>query len=81
MGAAINFEGGSFETGTQDTGILPINNTATAPVTLSNSLPQGSTHPFFGVLGIQFFQQVNGVTYPLKNGAHNALGIVHVSGA
>jgi hypothetical protein len=32
-------------------------------------------------LGIEFFQEVNGKRYPLKNGAFNALALVEVSGA
>jgi hypothetical protein len=39
-----------------------------------------STHPLFLLLCIQFFQEVNGVQYPLKNGAFNALNIVKVEG-
>ncbi|WP_262707878.1 hypothetical protein [Pseudocnuella soli] len=39
-----------------------------------------STHPLMLVLGISFFQQVNGNSYSLKNGAYNALAIVRVSG-
>lgn len=45
-----------------------------------HTLTANSTHPLFFVLGIQFFQDVNGVKYPLKNGAFNALSIVKVSG-
>jgi hypothetical protein len=34
----------------------------------------------FLVLGVEFYQDVNGVKYPLKNGAFNALNITKVSG-
>jgi hypothetical protein len=32
------------------------------------------------LLGVQFFQDVNGIKYSLKNGGYNALGLVKVSG-
>jgi hypothetical protein len=34
----------------------------------------------FIVLGISFYQEVNGKNYSLKNGAYNALSVVKVSG-
>jgi hypothetical protein len=47
---------------------------------LTSAVPAASTHPLFLLLGIQYFQQVNGINYPLKNGAHNSLAIVKVNG-
>jgi hypothetical protein len=34
----------------------------------------------FLALGIEFYQEVNGQMYPLKNGAFNALSLVKVDG-
>ena len=39
-----------------------------------------STHPLFLAMGIEFYQEVNGTMYPLKNGAYNALALVKLSG-
>lgn len=80
MGAEIDFENETFVTGTDETAILPWDATATAPLNLVNTVTANSTHPLFLLLGIQFFQQVNGINYPLKNGAFNALSFVMVSG-
>jgi hypothetical protein len=30
------------------------------------------------VLGVEFYQEVNGQMYPLKNGTYNALAVVYV---
>ncbi len=60
--------------------MLAWDGTATAVINLNNSVTANSTHPLFLVLGIEFYQDVNGVKYPLKNGAFNALSIVKVSG-
>jgi hypothetical protein len=79
-GSAINFEAGTFVEQNTATDILPCNAVASAPVTLSNTVTANSTHPLFLLVGIQFYQQVNGINYPIKNGANNALSLVKVSG-
>jgi len=54
---------------------LPIAGTNT-PVTLTPAgVPAGTGTKFYLVL-IEFFQQVNGVQYSLKNGSYNVLNIV-----
>jgi len=47
---------------------------------MENNVTANSTHPLFLLLGIQFYQQVNGINYPLKNGSFNALKLVKVAG-
>ena len=76
----IDFEAKNFVTDSADTGNLPINSVPTAIITLATTLPAASTHPLFLVFGIQFSQLVNGIEYPLKNGAFNALTVALVSG-
>jgi hypothetical protein len=80
MAAEIDFENETFITDTKESGILPWDNTATAILNLANAVTANSTHPLFLLLGIQFFQQVNGINYALKNGTFNALSLVKVSG-
>jgi hypothetical protein len=80
LGTATNFEEGSYETDVQETGFQPLNSVATAAINLECNVTANSTHPLFLLLGIQFYQLVNGVNYPLKNGSFNALKIVKVSG-
>ena len=79
-GSEIDFENETFISDFKDTGILPLDNNVVAPIILKNTVTANSTHPLFLMLGIQFFQQVNGVDYPLKNGAFNALKMVKVLG-
>ena len=79
-GTAVDFQAQTFEEAISASAVAPINAIATAAQTLSNMVSANSTHPLFLLLGIQFFQQVNGVNYPLKNGAFNPLQIVEVSG-
>lgn len=79
-GAEIDFESEVFTVTSSETAILPWDAIATTAINLANSVAAASTKPLFLVLGIEFYQEVNGQMYPLKNGAYNALSIVQVSG-
>jgi hypothetical protein len=78
--AEVDFENETFVTDNKSTATLPWDNTATAAIILANAVGAGSAHPLFLLLGIQFFQEVNGTFYPLKSGVFNALNLVKVSG-
>lgn len=79
-GAEVDFENETFVIDNNDSAIIAWNNTATAALTLTNSVTANSTSPLFLVLGIEFYQEVNGQMYPLKNGVFNPLAIVKVEG-
>lgn len=76
----VDFEQGSFISDFSETAILPLGEVATAVITLNNQVTAASTKPLFLVMGINFFEEVNGRMYPLKNGAFNPLSIVKVDG-
>ena len=76
----VDFENETFVLDSQASAILPWDVTATAALNLSNAVTANSTHPLFLVLGIEFYQEVNGQMYSLKNGAFNPLAVVKVSG-
>lgn len=80
MGAEVDFANESFITDSKESGILPWNNAATAALNLANAVTAASANPLFLLLGIQFYQQVNAVNYPLKDGSFNALSLVKVDG-
>lgn len=79
-GVEVDFENETFITDSSESAVLAWDSTVTAVINLNNSITANSTHPLFLVLGIEFYQDVNGVKYPLKNGAFNALSIVKVDG-
>lgn len=79
-GAAVDFENETFEVDTNETAQMPLDSIATAVINLSNSVTANSTNPLFLALGIEFYQEVNGVKYSLKNGSYNALSLVKVNG-
>jgi hypothetical protein len=77
--AAIDFESGLYNADMKETTELPWDQNATALINLVNNVGANSTHPLFLLLGIEFSQEVNGVQYPLKNGAFNAMAIVEAN--
>lgn len=79
--AEIDFTNEVFITDNNETAELPWDGVATSVINHVNNVTANSIHPLFLVLGIQFFQEVNGVKYSLKNGAYNAFVIVKVHGA
>ena len=79
-GAEIDFEAETFVVANSETAILPWDAVATVAVNHVNQVTAASTKPLFLVLGVEFFQQINGQMYALKNGAFNPLAVVKVSG-
>lgn len=79
-GSAIDFEAETYQTDVKQTAILPWDGTATTALTHTHALAPASTHPLFLLIGIVFYQEVNGQHYLLRNGAHNPLQIAMVDG-
>ena len=79
-GAAIDFENNTFQVATSESVEIPLIQQEQAALQLSQAVAPASASPLFLVLGIEFLQLVNGVQYPLKNGAFNAMAIVKVDG-
>ena len=77
-GAEIDFEAETFVVATSETAILPWDATPTAVISQVNAVTPASTKPLFLALGIEFYQQINGTMYPLKNGAFNPVSVAKV---
>ncbi len=77
-GAEIDFEAETYVVATSETAILPWDGAATAPINQVNAVTANSTKPLFLALGVEFYQEINGQMYPLKNGAFNPLSIAKV---
>lgn len=56
---------------------LPINGAATT-VTLTPAQPSEGTGQSYYFLKVAFFQEINGIQYPLKNGSFNALQLIEL---
>lgn len=79
-GAEVDFEAESFVASNSETAILPWDVAPTVAISQTNMITPNSTKPLFLALGVEFYQEVNGTMYPLKNGSYNPLALVQVSG-
>ena len=79
-GAEIDFEAETFVVTNSETAILPWDAVPTVAISQTNPVTPASTKPLFLALGVEFYQEVNGQMYSLKNGAYNPLALVQVSG-
>jgi hypothetical protein len=79
-GAEVDFETETFVVSSSETAILPWDNTATAVINQVNAVTAASTKPLFLALGVEFYQQINGQMYPLKNGSFNPLSLAKIDG-
>jgi hypothetical protein len=79
-GAEVDFETETFVVSSSETAILPWDNTATAAISQTNAVTANSTKPLFLAVGVEFYQEINGQMYPLKNGAFNPLSLAKVDG-
>lgn len=77
--AAIDFETGESQFNKVSSPELLLNAESIEAISLTPSLPSAGSLPLFLLLGIEFYQEVNGRFYALRNGAYNALSIVNVN--
>lgn len=78
--AEIDFEAGTYVVANSSTPEIVLGPQNEAAISLANAVTPASVHPLFLAFGIEFYQQVNGIFYPLKNGFYNALALVKVDG-
>ncbi|GGK48206.1 MULTISPECIES: hypothetical protein [Flavobacteriaceae] len=76
--AELDFDAETSTFENDETSILPYDSATTAAIDLSATITANSVLPVIQILGIEFYQEVNGAMYPLKNGSYNALSIVKV---
>lgn len=79
-GGFIDFTLGNNGIVINSTAVEPIDNNASLAINHAFDAGADANRPMFIVMGISFYQEVNGKNYPLKNGAFNALSIVQVDG-
>lgn len=76
--ALVNFETEAFEFNQALSPEIALGPQTEPSFDLVTTFTGGSTDVIFLVLGIDFMQEVNGVMYPLNNGAYNPLAIIQV---
>jgi hypothetical protein len=73
----LDFETGIFESCYSPLEIVPLDTTISTLILTPEAVPSG-TGTLLYLLLIEFFQEVNGVQYSLRNGAFNVLNVVAV---
>ena len=77
-GAEIDFSNESWKIDTHGSSILPWDTTPTGAINLVHTVTPNSSNPLFTVLGIEFYQQMNGKMYSLFSGVYSAVQLVDV---
>jgi len=75
--AVIDFANNTSEIEYTNVENLPIDGTVTTVTLTPAAVPKSAGTKMF-LLAIEFFQEVNGVQYSMKNGSYNSLSIVEV---
>ncbi len=78
-GAEVNFKGKKYNTVVSESKLIRTGSQSEKCIELVSVLPAGSILPLFLVFGVEFYQEVNGKVYLLKDGTLNALRIVFVN--
>lgn len=73
----LNFDTGLFNTSYSPVVMLPIDLSVSTVTLTPDGVPAGDGIQMHLLL-IEFYQEMNGVKYPLLNGAHNVLNLVEV---
>lgn len=79
-GIAADFTNKQYVIGTSQSNLFAIGAQPLPEIVLSQQVTPASIQPLLLAFGIEFYQEVNGQWYPLKNGAYNALALVKIDG-
>jgi hypothetical protein len=72
----IDFESGESHSNVERSISFPMDNTEHPGLNLPIGLTPNTDKLVLVVLGIEFYQEVNGEHYSMKNGAHNAMALI-----
>src|SRR5690606_30132427 len=75
---SIDFRQGAFQQDLVRSEWIAVSPQPTDELELTAGLAADTEDPVFLALGITFGQELNGIMYPLRNGAFNALAVVAV---
>ncbi len=76
--AEVDFASAGHTTGRAQTGLQPWDKEQLTLPPLSCSIPEDGALPVIAVMGILFYQEVNGAATPLNNGAFNTMSVLQV---
>lgn len=77
--AELDFVNAEYRSAMKESAVLPVDTATVNALNLSCAMPVNSVLPILQLLGIQFYQQVNGVNYPLTDLSFNALSLAEIN--
>ncbi|MEO6668533.1 MAG: hypothetical protein ABIN36_03585 [Ferruginibacter sp.] len=81
VGLEINFDNNLHNSKLFESAGIALGTDPTPAISILHDLGANSTNPLFLLVGIKFYQEVNGVFYPLKSNSSNALTIIEAESA
>jgi len=78
-GTEVDFDAENFTANIQHSAHVALKGEEQAQIELTANVSENSDKPLFMAFGLEFYQEVNGEKYPLKNGAYNALALIEVN--
>lgn len=77
--AEVDFVQGNSLAAYDSTAEIPWDESSLASVTLTTNVTADSELPIIQVLGVEFYQEINGAFYMLNNGTFNALALINLN--
>ncbi len=77
-GSAVDFESEEFDYDSAIGTYIELGSQTEDEIILQSAVTEESTLPLFLLLGVEFFQEVNGTMYSLQNNAYNSLAITAI---
>ncbi|MBA5628923.1 hypothetical protein [Moheibacter lacus] len=79
--AEVDFVNETYNLAISETPHMVLDGVMTTAINQVNTLTPDSTQALFLLLGVAFFQDINGEMYPLRNGAYNPMSLVKLENA
>ncbi|WP_439182496.1 hypothetical protein [Carboxylicivirga taeanensis] len=76
--AAVDFGNQSYEVDVVDGADVELSALEQAAISIDSAISADSPHPVFIVVGVEYYQAVNGHMYPIQTKTHNPMAIVEV---
>jgi hypothetical protein len=79
--AAVDFGNQGYEVDVDESADVELSVLDQPAINVATAITADTPHPVFVVIGVEYFQEVNGHMYPIQTKTHNPMAIVEVSKA
>ncbi|GAC1381318.1 MAG: hypothetical protein NVSMB45_05950 [Ginsengibacter sp.] len=78
-GCEVDFKNEFYKADNQTSGYYAMDNSLTPAISLTHNVRPDSSLPLFHMLGVHYFELVNGKYYPIESKTFNAFGVIGVN--